>query len=470
MRLLSAGASAFLLVSTAAAQQEPAPSAGQAADSTQQTEAPQQSPPGPVGGVEQYRLEGAGLGRSYYVPRLSVGELYNSNPGYAQTNGASQSDAVTTITGGISLQWLKPSSTLTLDYSSEGLIYDQGTVDNGVIQQLGVKEKIAARRWTILFAENFSYLPSSAFLLGGLGYTGGGYPGLPGIGGGTSLGSTLPPTQTIAAPNVSQLSSTSAFQAQYDLGAGSSLSGSATVGFLHFFGSSLLDSRDVAGQFGYDKALTRRDTLSFNYTYSRYDYTSGIPGFSSQTIQVGFRRILTGRLHLSVLAGPLIARFSPPAGQTTVPGGSTLVSWSLNSILDYRTRRGSLSLAYNHGTSGGSGYFVGTFTDQVTAALTRTFGRAWSGSVTGGFARNTTLQQTTPGLATTPNQVFNTWFGGANLSRTLGRYSSLSFNYNASRQTGTTTMCVNGLACGPIALIQTAGLVLNWSTRPLKFE
>jgi len=31
-------------------------------------------------------------------------------------------------------------------------------------------------------------------------------------------------------------------------------------------------------------------------------------------------------------------------------------------------------------------------------------------------------------------------------------------------------VCVNTLACGPIALIQVVGVTLNWSTRPHRLE
>ena len=452
------------------APQGPAGAAQQSPDTTQQTENAPQTSPGPVGGVEQYRVEGPGLGRSYYIPRLTVQQLDDTNPGYSSTSGGSQSDAVTAITGGLTLQLLKRNSTFSLDYSSEGIIYDTGVEPNAVVQQLGVTEKLTLRRWTLLFAENFSYLPESAFLLGGLGYAGGASAGLAGIGGLTNVNQYLQQTQTIASPKVKQLSSSSAFQAQYNLGAGSSLSGSVVAGFLHFFGTSLLDSRDIYGRFEYDRALTRRDTLTFSYSVTRLDYSSSAPGFTTHSFQVGYRRLLTGRLNLSVLAGPTISHFPTATGQTMVPGGANLVNWFVSGNLGYLTRRGGITVQYSHGIAGGSGFFVGTEADQVSATLSRRFSRAWSGSINGGFAHNSSLQQTTPGTTSLGSLVFNDWFAGATLSRTVRRYSTLSFIYNAQRQTGNTTTCVMGLACGPVALTQVVGITFNWSTRPLKLE
>jgi len=454
----------------AGAPQGPAGAAQQSPDISQQTENAPQTTPEPVGGVEQYRVEGPGLGRSYYIPRLTVQELYDTNPGYSSTSGGSQADAVTSITGGLTLQLLKRNSAFSLDYSSEGLIYDTGVEPNAVVQQLGVTEKLTLRRWKLLLAENFSYLPESALLLGGLGYTGGAAAGLPGVGVVTNINQYLQQSQTITSPSVKQLSSSSAFQAQYDLGAGSSLSGSVVAGFLHFFGSSLLDSRDIYGRFEYDRALTRRDTLTFSYAITRLDYSSAAPGFTSHSFQVGYRRLLTGRLNFSVLAGPTISHFPTQTGMTTVPGGSNLVNWFLSSSLGYLTRRGGISVQYSHGIAGGSGFFVGTEADQLSANFSRRFNKSWSATINGGFARNSSLQQTTPGTTSLGSLTFNDWSAGATLSRTVARYSTLSFIYNAIRQTGNTTTCAMGLACGPVALTQVIGITFNWSTRPLKLE
>jgi hypothetical protein len=469
--LAFAGSCALLLaVTPASAQQDAASSSGQNAEpSSAPQESEPQSPPGPVGGVEAYRFPGPALGRSFFIPRFSLQELYNSNSGYSSTSNGSQEDSVTSITGGLSLQWVKRDSTLSLDYASEGLLYARQTQPNGVVQQLGLTEKVVLPRWNLLFGENFSYLPNSAFGLGGLGYLGGGTSGLPGVGGVTNFNPFQTPTQTIVSPNVTQLSSASVFQAQYLISGTSSLSGSVNVGFLHFFGADLLNSRSITARFGYDKALTPRDTINFNYQATILDYASGIPGFTSHYIQVGYRRILTGRLHFSASAGPSITHFSPMVGQTAVPGGSNLVNWSLSSSLDYALRNGSLNARYSHGTAGGSGYLVGSVQDQFSGQFAHSLSRVWKATFTGGFAHNGAFQQTV-GAAVSPSASFNYWFAGGSISRPIGRYSSLAFSYNASRQTASTTVCANNLPCGPIALVQVVGLTFNWSTRPYKLE
>jgi hypothetical protein len=475
-RLLAcAGSCAFLLaVSPAWAQQGSTPSSGQGGDQSSTLSEPGgQNAPGPVGGVEAYRFPGASLGQSFFVPRLSLQEVYDTNAGYAPTPGASQADAITTVTGGLSLQWVKRDSTLSLDYATGGLLYNTQKQPNGVVQQLAMTEKVSLRRWNLLFGENFSYLPNSSFGLGGLGYLGGGTSGLPGIGGVTGFNPSQLPTQTIVSPNASELSSASIFQAQYFLNGTSSVNGSVIVGFLHFFGSDLLNSRSVSARFGYDKSFSARDTVSFSYLATILDYPSGISGFTTHYIQAGYRRILTGRLQMSISAGPSISHFSPMTGamtgQTTVPGGANLVSWSLFSSLNYALRNGALGAQYTHGVAGGSGYLIGAVADQFSGNFSHHFTRVWTGSLTGGYAHNGAFQQTA-GTTVNPSSSFDYWFAGGSVSRPIGHYSSLSFSYNASRQTANTTVCANNLACGPIALVQVVGVTFNWSTRPYKLE
>lgn len=466
-----AGSCALLLAVTPAwAQQDSTPSSGQGGEqSSAPAESQPQSPPGPVGGVEAYRFPGPTLGQSFIVPRLSLQEVYDTNAGYSATSGASQGDSISTVTASLSLQWVKRESTLSLDYASGGLLYNTQQEPNSVVQQLGVTEKVNLRRWNLLFGESFSYLPNSAFGLSGLGYLGGGTAGLPGIGGVTGFNPFQLPTQTIVSPNVSQFSSANIFQAQYFLNGTSSVNGSVIVGFLHFFGHDLLNSRDVTARFGYDKLFTPRDTINFSYLAGILDYPSGISGFTTHYIQVGYRRILTGRLQLSVSAGPSITHFTVMTGQTTVPGGANLVDWSLFTSLNYALRNGGLAAQYTHGVAGGSGYLIGSVGDQFTGSFFHNITRVWRGSLTGGFARNGAFQQTAiSGVA--PSAAFDYWYAGGSVSRPIGHYSSFSLSYNASRQTANTTVCVNSLACGPIALVQVVGVNFNFSTRPYKLE
>ena len=438
---------------------------GQSGDTTGASNGAPQNVPGPVGGVEQYNLGEGPSGRSFVIPRLSLQELYDSNTGYAATTGASQGDAVTSIYGGLTLQVANRRSLFSMAYSSGGLLYNTQTQSNGVVQQLNATEKITLRRWTLLMGENFSYLPNSEFGLGGQGFLGD-TTGLPGIGVGTGFNPYVVPTQTIVAPNVSQLSSATVFQAQYFVNPTSSINGSATVGFLHFFGENLLNSRNVTARFGYDKSLTVKDTISFSYMASILDYPSGISGFTSQYVQVGYRRLIKQRLVLSLSTGPVISHFSPQMGQTTVAGEANLVDWSTFATLAYQVRRGSLNAQYTHGVAGGSGFFPGTTADQLTVGLSRLITRVWSVGFTGGYARNSSLEQTSSTGTMNTTSTFNSWYGGSTVSRPLGHYSSLQFYYNVSRQTGNTTVCVNGISCGSIALTQTGGMTITWSTRP----
>ncbi|HVN08843.1 MAG TPA: hypothetical protein VMV61_07725 [Patescibacteria group bacterium] len=468
--LAIAGSSMLLLAGSPAwAQQDSTPSSGQGGDQSSSAETGTQNAPGPAGGVEAYRFPSSTPARSFFVPRFTVQQLYDTNTGYATSSSAGESDGISSISGGFSLQSIGRVSTFSLDESTQGLIYFQQTQPNSVIEQFDASEKITLRRGNLLFGENFSYLPNSAFGLGGLGYLGGGVSGYSGVGGVNSFNPSQIPTQTIGSTNVSQISQTCLFQGQYLINGSSSLNGFVTAGFLHFFGGDLLNSRTLTARIGYDKSLTARDTLSFSYQATNEAYSSDISGFTTHYIHMGYRRILTGRLQAYIAAGPSITHFNPMPGQTTVMGSANQVSWSLNASLDYLLHNGSLGAAYTHGTGGGSGYLVGSEQDQFTGTFSHTISRVWKVSLTGGYSHNGALEQTTPAGGNS-NVGFDYWYAGGSLSRPLGRYSSVSFSYNASEQTSNATTCVAGVPCGPIALVQVVGVTFNWSTRPYSIE
>jgi hypothetical protein len=462
-------AGVLLAAPSARAQGDPA-SQGGSAGAGQDAQTPDttatQNAPGPIGGVEQYQLGAPSLGHSFVVPRLSLQEVYDSNSGYASSTGAAQQDAITSLTGGVNLQLQKRNSSLALDYAAIGLIYDLGTQSNSVAQQFGLTGKYTVRRWNFVFSENLSYLPNTQFGLGGLGYIT--------SGGATALNPAYQSTGTIGTQNVYQLQSSTAVQATYAISARSSLSMSGSAGFLHYFGDDLLlDTRTVTAHVGFDRTVTARDTLNLSYTASIQTYPSDIQGFYSQYIQAGYRRLVTGRLYLSVSGGPVITHFDPQNGQTTVQGSQNTVDMSAAGTLTYLLRRGSINVQYTRQVTGGSGVLVGATSDQVTGNYLQQFGRAWTASFFGSFARNASFQQTAQaGMMPLPatNATFNYWSAGASVSRPIGRYSTIRFSYNAQEQTANTTMCVNGVQCGAISLIQVIGVSFNWTTRPYKLD
>jgi hypothetical protein len=478
---LSGGASAL-----SAQQQNDSPAPAQQTESSSQTADQQQDtnstpndsqhrPPGPVGGVEEYRLKGLGLGRSFLIPSLSIRELYDTNTTNAATASTRVADTVTSISGSLSLEWLKRNSALDLDYQTGGFLYNTQTQSNGVVQQLSVTDKFYFRRWNILVGENFSYLPDASIGLGGLangiggGLGGGG--GLPGVGGGvTNWNPFLLPGQSIQSNNIARLVSSSVVQLQYTLGARSSLDGTLSVGFVHFPDNNLLNSRQISPRIGYNRALTARDTVVLGYTAAIFNFSGGSSGFTSHTIRIGYRRIVTGHLFATVEGGPVISTFGTPVGMTTVPGGTTRISWGFRTKLDYLMRRSSLRVDYGHRLTEGSGLLLGADADTVTVLYVRDLTRVWSGGLTGSFAHNSGLTQTLGTTAQNNATQFNTWNVGVNVSRPIGRYSRFELRYFVLRQTSNTTVCAGSLTCGAVALGQNISVAFNWSTRPINLE
>lgn len=461
------------------AQAQQTESSSQAGDQQQDTGSTpndsQQRPPGPVGGVEDYRLKGLSLGRSFLVPSLSLRELYDTNTTNAATASTRRADTVTSLSGSLSLELLKRNSTLDLDYQAGGFLYNTQTQSNGVVQQLSVTDKFYLHRWSILVGENFSYLPDASIGLGGLANGIGGGLGvggvLPGVGGGvTNFNPFLLPGQSIQSNNVSRLVSSSVVQLQYTLGARSSLDGTLSVGFVHFPDNNLLNSRQIAPRIGYNRAITAKDTIVLGYSAAIFNFSGASSGFTSHTVRIGYRRIVTGRLSATVEGGPAISTFGAPAGMTAVPGGATRISWAIRTNLEYLMRRGSLRVDYGHRLTEGSGLLLGADSDRVDFFYLRDLTRIWNGGLSGTFAHNHGLTQTLGTTAMNIATQFNTWNVGVNVSRPIGRHSRLEFRYYVSRQTSNTNVCASGLTCGAVALGQNISVAFNWTTRPINLE
>ena len=419
----------------------------------------------PVSGVEDYRLDGLNLGRSFLLGKVDFTENYDTNSNSAASNATSQNDSITNLHGSLAVQWLSRKSALDLDYIFGALFYAKGTFSQSTNQQLNVTEKIYLRRWTLLLGNDFAFLPQSPLGLGGLGVGAGGFGGLPGLGGfGGGLTGFNPgflPGQNVQGTG-SRIREAVVGQGQYSFGPRSSANFSGTYGLLHFLDNGFLSSRTLGLRAGYDYELNPRQTISVNTNYNSVGYSSTQPGFFSQSFQVAYRRTITGRLSMLAEGGPQITHFA-----TALKGPSNRLSWTMRSSLRYMTTRNSLELAYAHRLTEGSGLLVGADTDTLDIRFSRLISRSWTSSLVGQFNRNNSLTQTTSAKI---NNHFNSWLGGVTFQRLLGRQTNLQLSYTLSRQTSNTSVCAGSVPCGAVSLRQQIGLGLSWSSRPYSID
>jgi len=88
--------------------------------------------------------------------------------------------------------------------------------------------------------------------------------------------------------------------------------------------------------------------------------------------------------------------------------------------------------------TGGSGVFLGSETDSVSAAATRQLTRFWSASLNFGYSRNSALGVNS---STSPSGTYNTVFGGGGITRQIGRDWKAFVNYQGTYQTSSLGIC-----------------------------
>jgi len=355
---------------------------------------------------------------------------------------------------------------LMTDYVGGGSIYRNNSGSNSTFHQFGLTQRIAWPRWSLKLNDYLGYLPESSFGYGGFN------SGLGGIGvnlvNANTLGS-LPnanplfiPNQTIFTTHAQRLSNTVLGEVDYKISPRSSITATGAYGILHFSGASFLNSNNAVFRTGYNHNFTARDSMALVYGFSRFRFGGRLQNIDDHTVQLAYGRRITGRLALQLSAGPRIQRVSNP-----VSGSGRQLTWTAQSGLQYRLRRSTLAISYAKYLASGSGVLNGAQAHSVQMTVTQRLSWMWSGSLDAGFARNTALQGTT----TQTNAAFNTWYGGFNLIRLLGRHTNLYFNYYLQRQTTTTDApCITGGVCSPSLLRHHFGVGVNFHSRPYRLD
>jgi hypothetical protein len=313
---------------------------------------------------------------------------------------------------------------------------------NTTYQNLGIAEELQFDRWLFRVREDFLSSPETTF--GGM--TIGGLI-LPSGSGTLNSLQPLGGADTILTERTKRLQSTTSGEINYHLSRRSILTAAGAYSSLTFSNAGYIDTHSITGRAGYDYLLSPKNVIGVIYQYGRMDFKAASPRLRTDSIQIAFGRKLTGRLAFQLTGGPQQLNFG---------AGNHQLAWTLSDNLYYQTRRTQYSLAYSHSSAGGSGVFSGASNHTVSASVHHSLSQWWSVSTTTGYAFNQNLAPVS-GIV----NRFGTWYGTANLERSLGRHLHFSFNYGFQRQTSGVGACpVAG--CGSTALRQTAGVTMEW--------
>jgi hypothetical protein len=416
-------------------------------------------------GAQAFSLGEPATVHSYWQPRVIFTSTASSN-GLSSTSNSGWT-SFSTIFGGIDLHRISGNSNLSLSYSGGYSVSNDGSSNNGVIQNLGFADSMVFRRTTLSFYDQLNYLPENSFgsQFGSIGTPiGSGSIGfLPGLGTG----------QSILTASGQQLDNSFVPEVDVKLTPRTSLTFVGIYSVLHFFDNDLLNSYSAGGRVGYNHELTRKDTIGLSYGFTAYRYSNYNQSINTHVVYVSYGRRVTGKLAFQVAVGPQYILFETPitstgnTGTGTALSSTSQLSWALYTSLTYQLRRATIGLSYSHGVNGGSGVQAGSIADTVTGSASRQLSRTFSGIWNISYARNSGLTVNAPGT-TTPNQTFNYWSNNLGLTHQMGRTMTLGLYYLLQYQTSSSSFCV-GPTCGSSYVLNQVLVSLGWHEHPLRF-
>ena len=424
-----------------------------------------------VTGIQDLSLGAPKTGHTYWQPRADVSGSFYSNFLNPTTNTGWT--AWTSLSGAIDLHRISGNSNLILTYLGGASLSSDGGTSNGIVQQLGVVDRFTFRRYSIIVADQFGYLPEAAFGYSGLGSlistTGGGNLGLQ---------TGLSPNQSILTSQGQRISNAAFGEIDRYLTPRSSLTFVGSYGLLRFFDNNLLDSQEAIFQVGYNYQITRYDTIAVSYGFDAFRYSDGVQSINNNSFELHYARRVTGKLAFQIAGGPSVAfsniaisgSTTPSGGTGSAPTKATQVFWVLDANATYQLRRAALTASYDHGVTGGSGVLAGSVTDNFTASVSRQFTRNVTASFSGGYSKNTgvALPTSSTPVETAAGQTYDYWFGSANLGRAWGRSKSLNVGYSVQYQTSNAPFCIT-TPCSTSYVVNQISFGLAWHPGPKVF-
>ena len=254
--------------------------------------------------------------------------------------------------------------------------------------------------------------------------------------------------------------------AERRLGRTTSVSGSGSWSTLHFLdddNNGGLDYSSVSGQVALNQRIDARSSASLSAVYSTFNYGGngsevGRPDIETRGINLGYQRVLSRRLSVSVSAGP---QWVSSSNSTLIPSS---VNVAANASVSYQRGYTSASLGFSRGVNGGSGVLPGALSDSIYGSLGHTFGRKWVASVHVGYAHTSGLTQlaTVAGPIVPVNEVYNTVFGSAQVTRAISTHFSGYASYTVQDQTNNFPLGAKNALSGTS---QTFGIGITYTPR-----
>lgn len=295
---------------------------------------------------------------------------------------------------------------------------------------LSASQGYITRHWAFNISDSFSFLPQSPTT------------GLSGIAGVGDLGfpvesPTTGPAGGILTTSGDRIGNTLTGSVERQIASNTSVSGSGSWSILHYLDDNAeqgLDNTQITGIVSLNQRLDARSSASLSAVYSDYYFTgpeSGPdePNFTTRGINLSYSRVLSRSFSANISAGP---QWVSSSNGLLIPSA---INVAVSAGLSYGYRSTHASVSYSRGVNNGSGVLPGALSDGVSGTVAHTWGRNWLASLSAAYTHTAGLTQALNGdsLVST-NEVFDTVYGGGQLTRRISTHFSGYVSYTAQNQ------------------------------------
>ncbi len=338
----------------------------------------------------------------------------------------------TDLTGDVAYTSQSTVRPFSLLFAGGVVLANQSGQGTSTFWNIAASQGYVTRHWVFNIADSFSFLPQSPTT---------GLSGIPGVGDQGAFpvqGPASGPAGGILTVSGDRISNGLSGSVERQVAANTSISGSGSWGVLHFLGDNTaegLDSTQVSGVVAVNQRLDARSSVSLNAVYSSYYYTGAgsgpdTPDFATKGINLSYQRVLSRSLSASVSVGPQWVSSSDSA---LIPSALNV---AVNAGLSYGYHNTHASVSYTRGVNNGSGVLPGALSDGVAGSVGQTFGRDWVASLSAAYTHTSGLTQVTDGTTLVPtNEIFDTVYGGVQVTRRISTHFSGYASYTVQNQT-----------------------------------
>jgi hypothetical protein len=307
---------------------------------------------------------------------------------------------------------------------------NQGTTS---FWNVAVSQGLVTRSWIFNISDSFNFLPQSPTT------------GLSGIAGVGDLGA-IPVTGPATGPAGGVLSDAGnrignslSGSVERQLDHATSISGNGSWSVLTYLGQSAntgaINNSQVSGTVGLNRRLDGRSSVSLNAAYSTFSYsnqggtTSAYPDVETRSVNVSYSRILSRSFSVNASVGP---QWVSSSNSTLIPSNVNVAG---SAGLTYSRGLTNAAVSYSRGVNGGSGVLPGALSDTITGSVGHSYGRNWVASLNAAYTHTAGLTQLLNGVPSAPTHlVYDTVFGGAQVTRRISTHWSGYLSYEAQNQ------------------------------------